>query len=879
MEKVLEVVNFMKCKYDEYFIQKYNDNSLSIEEKSEFEKHLCVCEDCQSVVYSDKAFFDYIKEETTVSKIPVSNILSQIDLNRYKNSKEKYKIKSFMSRFRLSLKAAVPVLAISMIMILAFFNPGITMTFLNGAMDIINKSEKVGVQGVKELNIQEIDNKTVELTNKLLVEKLNKDGMGVSPWMTLYADSEKVFFRNYASLVGYKNGHIYQVADLKSMNAHYVQGSVFSEFKFSSDGNYVVIGNYLAESDLGDEYESSIYMLNTDSGKYYIVGEGNFAIIADNWSFDGNYYVFANKKSIRLFSTQKKKLYEVAGPDVDIEKIFVTDEGAISIYSKGNIYFLSENTYEIEKKIEADFEPLFLDGKDKIAMALENGFIKMYDYEKSRTEIIKDKEDIFIENSDNIVIRDYRFLLFKYSNNIGIYDLKEGKVNSFSPVKLPGDGYIHSFRVSPNGERVFFDGGRDIFYFGKSEEGVLENSPDMKFYTSTWMTDSKIVCVYLLPQVGLETTVGDIKAGEFEILSYDVVTKQKSIVFSSVKSEGMQKTGSFTYFIDNTSPSDGSSSIIPDDSIIIRFRVDMDESTLNKNNITIWDDRGSGDLNHKYSFVYRKDMKELVMTPTEKLTELDANDRVEVRLKSEIKDMEGNNIPGTYTFGFHVRSGNIHGRMLVDQDWKDTVVINDCDVRNGPGKEYEVIGSLKYGETIYIRGVYKGWYLAMSDTVDEFWIEGNNLIDYNYKERQIGVITADLVKVGSAGVNLNKGNLVWVIKRDEERSYVRPISIDISGGYSGWISNEDYTLEANETNANQCFVKNRSKVYKEPDENSEVLWEDDYAGNTGIDSFAHSAKFGENGWVNISLIDPMLDGWVKYKDTYINKYLDKPIKE
>ncbi|MFZ5988565.1 MAG: Ig-like domain-containing protein [Bacillota bacterium] len=863
----------MKCKYDEYFIQKYNDNSLSIEERSEFEKHLNFCEPCQSIVSYDKAFLSFIKENKSVGEVPVDSILSQIDLNKYKDSKEEYKIRSFISRFRPSIKTTVPVLAASILVMVMLLNPAITSTLMDGAKNIINKSDRIQEEGIKEIYIHEVDNRTVDLKDRLLVEKLNKDGIGVSPWIPSYADNEKVFFRNYSSLVGYKNGHIYQVADLIAMQADHVQGSVVSQFKFNSNGSYLAVGNLNGEVGPDDAYKSPIYILNTDTGKYYIVGEGNYATIADSWSFDGDYYVFADKNelsNIRLFDTSKKKLYEIKNPGISIEKIFVTNGGVISFYSKGKIYFLDEKTYEIERKEEVDFDPLYLDAKGKTAIALQNGNLKNYDYTKNRVNIIqasnKEKDEIFIENSDNIFVSDYRFLVLKYSNNIGVYDLENDKLCSFSPVKLPSDGYFSSFRVSPSGERVFFDGGGDIFFFGKDGEGVID-SPDMDSYTSAWMNDSKIVSIYLLPQAGLEPTVGNIKAGEFEIISYDVVTRQKSVVYSSVSSEGMQKTSSFSYFINNTSPGDGASDIIPDDSIIIRFNVDMDESTLNSKNIIIWDDRGSGELNHKYSFKYHKDIKELVMTPKEQLTELDTNDKVEVRLKPEIKDMDGNNFPGTFTFGFHVRSGNIYGRILVDQSWKDTVVINDCSVKNGPGEEYLDIGRLKYGDTIHVKGSYNGWYWAMSDTVDEFWIKGNNLIDYNYDNREIGIITADLVKVGKAGVNFNKGNLVWIIKRDTEKSYVRPISIDINGDYSGWIDNKDYTLDVRDIYFNQCFVKNAAKVYKEPDENSEIRWEVDFAGR---DIFAYSAVYDKTGWVNVSFIDPMVDGWVKYSDIYIN---------
>ena len=286
-------------------------------------------------------------------------------------------------------------------------------------------------------------------------------------------------------------------------------------------------------------------MLNTDSGKYRIVGEGDYAQITDFWSFNGRYYVFAGKNGIsdiRLFDSEKDKLYEIENPGTEIQKIFVTDEGYISFYSSGNIYFLNGNNYEVEKKIEADIEPQFLDGRNKTAIAIQDGLLKRYDYEKNRVETISSdiegKGDVLITDTDNMFFRDFRFLGFKYSDRIGIYDFKEDRLKSFSPVKLPSDGYISGFSVSTNGERVFFHEDFNICYFGKDGEDVLD-STNMSW---TWMSDSRTVSVKWPVPVGLETTIGNINAGEFEIVTYDVVSRQSDVIFkSSVKTtEGQE---------------------------------------------------------------------------------------------------------------------------------------------------------------------------------------------------------------------------------------------------------------------------------------------------------------------------------------------------
>lgn len=150
----------------------------------------------------------------------------------------------------------------------------------------------------------------------------------------------------------------------------------------------------------------------------------------------------------------------------------------------------------------------------------------------------------------------------------------------------------------------------------------------------------------------------------------------------------------------------------------------------------------------------------------------------------------------------------------VKGDWKETVVINDCGVKNGPGEDYSNIGNLKYGDTILLKGSYNGWFLAGTDNIIEFWVEGKNVADYDFNSDNnlFGVVTAENVKLGR--IIFNKGNLIWILKKDEDRAYVRPVAIDISGGYSGWINNTDFTMNKQNVYFNQAFLKKDAKCIK-----------------------------------------------------------------
>lgn len=208
-------------------------------------------------------------------------------------------------------------------------------------------------------------------------------------------------------------------------------------------------------------------------------------------------------------------------------------------------------------------------------------------------------------------------------------------------------------------------------------------------------------------------------------------------------------------------------------------------------------------------------------------------------------------------------SKTIFEKDKVIMDWKETVVINDCSIKNGPGNNYSNIGALKYGDTILLKGSYNGWFLAGTDNILEFWIEGNNVADYdyNYDNKSFGVVTAENVKLGQ--INLSKGNLVWILKKDTDRSYVRPVAIDINGGYSGWINNTDFTTDKQNVYYNQAFLKKDAKVYKEKNEKAEINSDFNLSGG-----YIFINEVQDDGWVHISAFGG-IDGWTKCTDIYL----------
>ncbi|TYQ18073.1 UNVERIFIED_CONTAM: hypothetical protein Cloal_0478 [Acetivibrio alkalicellulosi] len=549
----------MNCKYDEYFIQKYNDSNLSVEEKLKFEKHLTSCQQCKKITLLDRAFISYVKQDESVENYTV-NIMSQVDHSKYPQAK--YKLLALLNKSMQYVKIAVPILVVSLFIFIVSSNSIIKETFMDSAINILNKgdrlnnefqidnnamtalneSEHTSTQAIdqttlnenyntttptiNEINIEKTYTNSTNLKGKPLVEKLNSDGPGVSPWLISYADNDKIFFRNYASLVGYKDGDIYLAADLISLRADHIQGSVVSEFKFNKLGNYVVIGNSSCEEDFANDFKSNVHIMNTQTGDYFIIDEANYANISDCWSLNGNYYAFVDKSNFsnpRLFDASKEKFYEISNLGVQIEKIFVTDEGIISFYADKKIYYLNEKTYEIDKKVVVDFEPLFIDGKNYTAFSFEDNGLKKYDFKNNNAHIT----EIFSTKNDYFLYKDYRFLIFRDFDSLKIFDFKEEVLNTF-----PTNDQHAYYSISPNGKTVLDTNSNTIYTF-EGDNDLLEISK--LDYSSNWISDSKIVFISILNQEEA-TSLLDIKAGEFEIITYDVISKEQNIIYNSLTS-------------------------------------------------------------------------------------------------------------------------------------------------------------------------------------------------------------------------------------------------------------------------------------------------------------------------------------------------------
>ena len=193
----------------------------------------------------------------------------------------------------------------------------------------------------------------------------------------------------------------------------------------------------------------------------------------------------------------------------------------------------------------------------------------------------------------------------------------------------------------------------------------------------------------------------------------------------------------------------------------------------------------------------------------------------------------------------------------------ETVIINDCVAKSGPGDHFESIDTYKYGDIVFVKAKYSGWAKCERITHnigenDHVWIKTSNLIDDSIFNDNYGIITADEVTVGL--IAAKKGNLIRVLIKNEDESCVSLCHIDAMGGKTGWIDNSTYSLPEPGIYFNQAFLKKGTYAYSEPSITYEK-YEVEYV------SIVHIIE--EKGkWAYFETFGPRY-GWVLKENLYI----------
>jgi beta-lactamase regulating signal transducer with metallopeptidase domain len=201
-------------------------------------------------------------------------------------------------------------------------------------------------------------------------------------------------------------------------------------------------------------------------------------------------------------------------------------------------------------------------------------------------------------------------------------------------------------------------------------------------------------------------------------------------------------------------------------------------------------------------------------------------------------------------------SGVGFDKSKVQEYWLETVVIRDCQVKEGPGDDYNNVGDLKYGAIVQTSGKYNDWIRCIKNNgEEEFWVHAANLVyEEQHRAYHTGIITAKEVVVGT--VTLKRGNLVQVLKRDQWETCVTIRVIDVNVGKTGWIKNSDYTLPKPGVFFNQGYVRPGTVLYKEPSLTASTIECSEALEGT---LFVNIDK-EQDDWVFISSVGP-ISGW------------------
>ena len=188
----------------------------------------------------------------------------------------------------------------------------------------------------------------------------------------------------------------------------------------------------------------------------------------------------------------------------------------------------------------------------------------------------------------------------------------------------------------------------------------------------------------------------------------------------------------------------------------------------------------------------------------------------------------------------------------------ESVVLNNCIAKEGPGYDFQSIGTYKYGDVVLVTALYDEWAkckeLNAEGKYSYKWIKKTNLMGLDEIERfsdNYGIVTTDRVTVGE--VVAKRGNLLKILIREEDKSCVYIAYMGRNDGWLrkiGWVDNSTYSLPEPEIYYNQGILKSGASVYGEP----------------GITS-SHRLEIPSGSFVDIV---QEKDEWVYYEKNHVN---------
>lgn len=527
---------------------RYCHSYMSGYEKTRLEKHINSCLHCQSVIEKDRWLNDSLMAQPAASVVPVSQIMSRVE-KFSRADKLSYRMETI---YRTAKRAALPIVIIAMVVFFSF--PQLLNPFVQGVRSLVGNKAST-LMSSNEFPIELFILQAPPVENSDLINLLNEQGTGVAPLEMLYADKEKQIFRNYASLVCVSGGRMYRIADLQALGLDHIQGSMITEFSFSPDGNYVLIGNRIMEHDSGG-VKGGIYLFDTKTGRYTQLENGLNNDWISSWSFNGEWLVMAKTPSYRkstdvpafsvwLYNLESKSGKQVADLDSLPSAIFVSNDGDLAAYSKADDLhtydseiFLLENALTTWYKAVKNYVPLYIDAKNTVTWYLENASLKCeyFRYKEyygfGATYPLIDGKNNSAQNTNQTITKVYRkdkFLVcFTDQNAVAVMDL-EHKILHFHDVKQPIEG--SGVSLSPDGSQIFLEANGSIVMGDGETPGFIKsyNATELNnyIYRAQWLNNNTLVNIRL---------IGDSQhAGEFEVITIAIDSGDIKTVYRSVE--------------------------------------------------------------------------------------------------------------------------------------------------------------------------------------------------------------------------------------------------------------------------------------------------------------------------------------------------------
>ncbi len=513
----------MKCSFFKHLLLDYNERIVSSELKQCVEAHTRYCRGCRSKALADRALLDYLKEDILEAAVDPCLIMEGIDPERYVRKNISATIRITVRRVLVKYQAVLASAAAMLIILALALHP----SAMNSMYSMFyQKAEKLTEKAVVTSDMEWIETGAPDISDEALKERLDALGMGVSPWLVDFTPGTgEIFIRNYASLIKYSNGHIKLSADMKSLDGTYLQGSVVTEVRYNSSGQFAVIGNRIDLYNMEEDYKSGLYMLHTDTGRYFEMGKINMNFIADSWSPAGRYYAWTIRRdygSIYVCDTALMKMYIIEAPSVKVNQLFISDSGKIlAIDDGGGLFSMSSRNGRIEKAAELKGQIVFADADNERALVWQEGMLYWFEFESNGKEYAFENPVV-----DDIKTSNGRYIAFRQpEGNAGIIDLTDKSVRLFDAgleASPEFDLEFRSIEIAPDGKGILIYSSQVIAVF---EDGryVIDNS-DPSVYGLEWLDNEHLV------YAGMKDGP-DIKAGDIKITAVNIRTGEKKELY------------------------------------------------------------------------------------------------------------------------------------------------------------------------------------------------------------------------------------------------------------------------------------------------------------------------------------------------------------